>query len=726
MTLSAHLNPVRRIFRILFPFFLLALFCALDVHAQTVTVNTDPARAIRFDPDQALGTSIDILPANLTDTVYSEPVLKESLSAGWGPITYRQNTELTIAAWHWNPNGTWSNAAEQSGYFTGSAEPKDFIRHSFGYALTHRGTTRSDASERKYSRLTDGDESTYWKSNPYLSSKFTGEPDTLHPQWIVVDLDSPRDVDALRIAWAHPFARKYSVQYWTGEDAINKPAAGNWTDFPKGNVENGAGGTVTIRLADSPVKTRFVRILLTASSNTCDTHGNSDSRNCVGYAVNEIYLGNFTASGEFVDLITHTPGQNQTATYASSTDPWHTAKEIESTRDQSGFDLFFSSGIANKLPAMIPVSMLYGTPEDSAAEIAYIEKRGYPISYVEMGEEPDGQWMLPEDYAALYLQWADALHRVDPKLKLGGPVFTGTDDDVKAWPDSSGRTSWLGRFIDYLKARGRLNDFTFMSFEHYPFPPCEIGWSDLYREPELIKHILQIWRDDGVPANVPLMITESNLSWELTAPMADLLSALWLADNAGSFLANGGGAFYHSPIQPEPLRPGCHGWSTYGNFVADEKLVVRQHTAQYFASQMINLEWVKHGSGTYELFPADSEVKDDAGHTLVTAYAAKSADGEWSLMLINKDQSNAHDVAVKFSSGDSGGAAGALSGKVRIATFGAEQYVWHPDGAKSYAEPDGPLHHAEVEAKPGAAFTLPKASVTVIRGNVKDVVALEK
>ena len=208
--------------------------------------------------------------------------------------------------------------------------------------------------------------------------------------------------------------------------------------------------------------------------------------------------------------------------------------------------------------------------------------------------------------------------------------------------------------------------------------------------------------------------------------MADVLSALWLADNAGSFLANGGGAFYHSPIQPEPLRPGCHGWSTYGNFVADEKLVVRQHTAQYFASQMINLEWAKHGSGRYELFPADSDVKDDAGHTLVTAYAAKAADGEWSLMLINKDQSNAHDVFLKFSSGDNGGAAATLAGKARIATFGAEQYVWHPDGAKSYAEPDGPLHHAEVEAKSGAAFTLPKASVTVIRGRLAELSKGEK
>ena len=133
------------------------VFFAQSAGAQTVRVDTAPARAIRFDPDLALGSSMDILLANQLDAVYSEPVLKESLSAGWGPITYRQNTELTVAAWHWNPNGTWSDAAHQSGYFTGSSEPKEFLRRSFGYPLPHRGNTRGDGSADKFSRLTDGD-----------------------------------------------------------------------------------------------------------------------------------------------------------------------------------------------------------------------------------------------------------------------------------------------------------------------------------------------------------------------------------------------------------------------------------------------------------------------------------------------------------------------------------------------------------------------------------------
>jgi hypothetical protein len=307
--------------------------------AQTVRVDTTPTHAIPFDPDLALGSSMDILPANLTDTVYSEPIVKESLSAGWGPITYRQNTELTIAAWHWNANGTWSDPAHQSGYFTGSSEPKEFLRHSFGYPLPHRGNTRSDDSANKYSRLTDGDPATYWKSNPYLAKKFTGEDDALHPQWIVVDFDTPQDISAIRIAWANPYARKYVVQYWVGENAFEKPAGGVWTLFPSGEVQDAAGGTAMLKLSPTPVKTRYLRIWMTESSNTCDTHGSDDPRNCVGYAVNELYAGNFTAAGEFIDLITHAPAQNQTATYTSSMDPWHTAGDIDAQRDQTGFDL---------------------------------------------------------------------------------------------------------------------------------------------------------------------------------------------------------------------------------------------------------------------------------------------------------------------------------------------------------------------------------------------------
>ena len=699
------------------------LACGVPLTAQTVHVDVTPVKAIAFDPDKAMGTSIDILPARDFEKVYSEPIIKESLSAGWGPITYRQNTELTYDAWHWNPNGMWSDEKHKSGYFVGSAEPQEFLRQSFGYGLAHRGTTRSDSGQFECSRMTDGNPATYWKSNPYLTSKFTGEPDSANPQWVVIDFAFPQMIDAIQIAWANPYATKYVVEYWNGhEDALTKPVSGTWVKFPQGEVTGGSGGNKVQRLADKPIDTRFVRVWMTESSNTCDTHGSDDPRHCVGYAISEISIGNFNSLGQFVDLAKHTPNQAQTVTQASSVDPWHASDSIIPTRVQTGFDLFFTSGYTNHLPAMIPIAMIYSTPEDAAAELAYIEKRKYPVSYVEMGEEPDGAYMLPEDYAALYVQFAKALHKVDPKLRLGGPVFTGVNEDIKVWPDEHGKTSWLGRFLDYLKARGRMEDLSFVSFEHYPLNPCEINWSDLYREPELVEGTLKAWREDGVPANVPLMNTESNVSWSLTDPMQDLFAGLWLADSVGAYLTIGGpgAVYYHSPIQPEPLRPGCQAWSTYGNFVADEKLEIKQHTAQYFASQMLNLDWVKHGAGTHELYPAMGDVQDEAKHQLITAYAVKRPDGQWSLLIVNKDPSNAHEVNLAFENGGKAADCG-FTGDVKAVTFGAAEYVWHSSGPTSHADPDGPAKRSTIDWKTGQKVLLPKASVTVLTGKVAGV-----
>ena len=102
-----------------------------SVADQNTTIRVDATRPIKsFDPDVALGTSIDILPQGVVDKIYTPAILKESLSAGWGPITYRQNTELQGAAWHWNPNGIWSDPTHQSGYFTAaqsSASPSGIL-----------------------------------------------------------------------------------------------------------------------------------------------------------------------------------------------------------------------------------------------------------------------------------------------------------------------------------------------------------------------------------------------------------------------------------------------------------------------------------------------------------------------------------------------------------------------------------------------------------------------
>lgn len=708
------------------------------LRAQTVRVDTTPGHALnRFVPEQSLGSGIDRIPVEAIDKDFTKPILEQVFQSGWHPVTYRQNTELAVEAWHWNPEGTWSEPAGQ-GYFTGSATSTGFIRHSFGYALPHRGVTRNDGTGTVgYSRLTDGDENTYWKSNPYLASRFTDEDDALHPQWVILDLANDSLVDTLKIAWAEPYAKQYLIQYWTGTDPIHNPTHGIWNTFPQGVITSGQGGVATIQLAKAPMTARFVRIWMTQSSNTCDTHGAGDPRNCVGYAIRELYAGTTSKDGIFHDLLRHTADQEQTATYSSSVDPWHTADSaVNKNEAQVGFDLFYQSGVTQGLPAMMPIAMLYDTPDNAAAEIRYLENHKYPISYIEMGEEADGQYMLPEDYAALYLQFATALRKVDAHLKLGGPSFQGVNQDIDVWPDAQGRTSWLGRFVDYLKQHGRMQDLQFFSFEHYPYEPCRISWANLYEEPELISHIMQVWRNDGLPRDLPIFLTESNLSSSTSETYMDIFGGLWLADYIGSYLNSGGNAVYYFHYLPLKMERGCNDSAgTFGMFKVSTDYQIDQPLSQFFASQMINREWLEVSGGEHTLFPAEADIDDGAGHRLITAYAAQRPDGEWSLMLVNKDQHTSHTVHLAFQNQQTG-AESSFAGTVHEAIFGSAQYRWQPahrdfnahlpqsldNAANLYidgkADPDGPIVTRDVDAQKSTGYELPPASIVVIRGKL--------
>lgn len=741
------------------------LFCLAECFAllfpaaaQTITVDVSHPTN-HFVPRETLGAGVDRIAVEAIDKDLQQPTLEKTLASGWQPVSYRQNTELAIEAWHWNPQGTWSHGSDPrgKGYFTGSAIPTEMIRYSYGYALPRRGTTRNDGTDTVgFSRLTDGDLNSFWKSNPYLTERFTGESDSLHPQWVVIDLARVQQVTGIRIAWGEPYARRYVVQYWTSDDPaaegpIKAQASGAWRTFPQGTTADGKGQTETIRLSGAPVPVRFVRIWMTESSNTCAEDGavdsksvdsksvdskSNDPRNCVGYAIRELYLGTVTDDGLFHDILRHTPDQEQTATYSSSVDPWHQPSDLGSTKEaQMGFDLFFTSGVTRGLPAMVPVALLYDTPDNAAAEIAYLEKRGYSIAYVEMGEESDGQYMLPEDYAALYLQFATAIHRVDPALKLGGPSFQGVNEDIKVWPDAKGTVSWTARFVDYLKQHGRMNDLSFFSFEHYPYEGCKTPWGVLYDEPELVRHIMQVWHQDGIPPDMPLFITEGNLSSAASETYQDIFAGIWLADYIGSVLNSGGKAVYFFHYLPLQMEPGCNASpGTFGMFTVDDNYQIQQPLAQFFVAQLINLEWVQSAGGEHQIFAAKSDVLDGAGHELVTAYAVQRPDGKWSVLAVNRDQQNAHKVRIALN-GAADNKSG-FAGPVEISTFGSAQYQWHPPQTrfmahaeksgertivpttKGWADPDGPVVHTKMTAGKDTMYDLPAASVVVIRGTV--------
>ena len=128
---------------------------------------------------------------------------------------------------------------------------------------------------------------------------------------------------------------------------------------------------------------------------------------------------------------------------------------------------------------------------------------------------------------------------------------------------------------------------------------------------------------------------------------------------------------------------------------------------------MINNEWVTHRSGMHHQYSVDVGIEDSAGNGLVTSYAVRRPDGQWALLLINKDRDNAHPVRITFASGEG---TGHFGGTIRMVTFGSEQYVWHGADATAHADPNLPPVVSSIEASAQTVFTLPKASVSILRG----------
>jgi hypothetical protein len=707
------------------------IFSAVAVHAvvtNLVTVALTPQPVNTFSPWTSLGVGVDAIPTNSQAQIYSAANRAQMLAAGFGPVSYRLNTELGVQDWHWNPNGEWSDTnGGGSGYFTGASSTNaPLIYESVPFNLPHRGfTTDQQGSEVTYSMLTDGDTNTFWKSNPYLTSTFTGEPDALHPQWVLLTLNASvgLNVNAVRVRWANPFATSYQVQFWvpdaTGGDPFYAPTNGGWQTFPNGNITNNPGGNVTNVLQTAVTNVQYVRLVMSTGSGTYDTHGTNDVRNKLGFAIAEIYFGTVNAvTGKFTPLTKHFPdATTQTATYVSSVDPWHSATNAAVTVRQPGLDFFFTNGLTRGLPAMIPVPLIYSTPSNAVAEINYLQQRGYAISYVELGEEPDGQFFGPEDYGALFVQWADALHTLNPALQLGGPALTGNTNRIATWPDANGETSWVKRFVNYLTAHGKLDRLNFFSFEHYPFSSCDNGLTMLPREAGIVRSSLAAFRGDGVPTNVPLFCTEFNFSADYSYNQQSLVGALWEADFVGSFFTAGGAAAWFYQYEPLPLvlAKTCNTYGTFGMFLTDTNFQVTTQAAQFHATQLLASQWAQTNAAPHFIFEAHSDLFDANTNETITAYATLRPDGQWALLLVNKDSALPHTVKIQFSNTVSG-VVTPLFGPASLYSFSYLQYVWHTGTTDGYAAPNHVPTNSLVTNAPGPAFTLPKASLAVVRG----------
>jgi hypothetical protein len=684
----------------------------------TKTVVVDLSRTIAsFVPASALGAALDGHEYGATKTIYTPRNERAMLSAGLGAVDYRLRTELGVAAWHFSPLGQWSDPAQHAGYWTSSSVPGPPFLASYGYDLPRRGDSADQANDTGYSRLDDGSVKTFWKSNPYLDSYYTHES---HPQWVLIDLGSRHPLDALRIAWGEPYAHSLRVQWWQGPHALDQ-APGRWRDFhpsagagrsrPAGDSAEIAGhpGMQTLRLARRPLSVRFVRVVLTGSSHTAPP-GSRDVRDRLGYAIRELYLGRLEG-GRLVDLVRHGEGgHTQTATFASSTDPWHAADNLDRNYEQPSFETVMGSGLTRGLPVLVPVPVLYETPRNAVAELRYLRALHVPIGGVELGEEPDGQYASPEDYGALYLQFARAIHSYDPRLRLGGPGYQTSIPDFIAWPNAHGERSWTRRFVGYLRAHGALGQLGFFSFEWYPFDNgCRPVGPQLARAAGMLAEVMHRQAIDGLPSQIPRIITEYGYSSYATSDEVELAGAVLDADIAAEFLALGGQRAYLYGYEPSELIEELHGCSSWGNLTLlqssprDEQLAP---VAAYWGTRLLTGSWAQPGAQHNKMLATSA-----TGGAPVAAYALRRPDRRLAVLLLNKDPRSRHAVKVELSAG---GRPRPLTGRVTLEQLSSAQYLWQAAGERGYPRRDRPPAR-RLLASPPAELELPPLSITVLR-----------
>jgi hypothetical protein len=673
-----------------------------------------------FSPETALGAALDGHQEGEIAQIYNAANERAMESAGLGPVDYRLRTELGVEAWHWNPLGSWSEPANHQGYWTSSPVPSRPFTASFGYDLPRRGDTIDQANDAGYSRLDDGSQRTFWKSDPYLDPYYTQEA---HPQWVLVDFRSHRLLDALRIAWGTPYATRFRVQWWQGPEALFQAghAPGRWRDFVPpasrsravgsdrpGPAMDGHCGTQTVVLSRTPISTRFVRVLLLDSSHTAP-RGSHDIRDRLGFAVRELYLGRIEGA-RFLDLMRHGV-RRQTVTYASSTDPWHAASALNRNYEQPSFTTIARGGLTRGLPLLVGVPVLYGTPENAVGELRYLRALKIPIAGVELGEEPNGQYASPEDYGALYIEFARAIHRYDPALLLGGPGYETSIPDFLAWPDAHGDRSWTRRFLAYLRAHDALGQLGFFSFEWYPFDNgCRPIGPQLARAAGMLAEVMHRQTLDGLPANIPRIITEYGYSAFATRDEVDLAGAVLDADIAAEFLALGGERAYFYGYEPSELMselPECETWGNLTLLQANSRHRIKAPVAAYWATRLLTQDWIQPGAAPNTLL-ANSAT---AGAP-VAAYALRRPDGTLSILLLNKDPRRARAVSIALSSA---GSVGPLTGPVTAEQLSSARYIWHPAGERGHARPDGPPMRATLDLGPRTKLTLPPLSITVLR-----------
>jgi hypothetical protein len=214
---------------------------------------------------------------------------------------------------------------------------------------------------------------------------------------------------------------------------------------------------------------------------------------------------------------------------------------------------------------------------------------------------------------------------------------------------------------------------------------------------------------DGLPPQIPRIITEYGYSPYATRDEVELAGAVLDADIAAEFLALGGQRAYLYGYEPSGLIEELRGCSSWGNLMLLESSPRSQQPvpmAAYWETRMLTGSWAQPGAHHNEMLATSA-----TGGAPVAAYALRRPDRRLALLLLNKDPRSRHAVSVELSAG---GRRGPLTGPLTIEQLSSAQYLWQAAGERGYPRRDSPPARRVLNPAP-AELELPPLSITVLR-----------
>ena len=320
------------------------------------------------------------------------------------------------------------------------------------------------------------------------------------------------------------------------------------------------------------------------------------------------------------------------------------------------FDQFMGTAQAIGAQPILIANYGTGTPQEAAAWVQYANvTKGYGVKYWEIGNEQYGDGIYganweannysdksPAQYATELLQFASAMKAVDPSIKIGA-VLTLPGN----WPDSVVASGASGDWNQQvLSIAGSAIDFAIVHF----YPPSSLGASVVNAPDQLGGELAQLRQEinqyagaHGPGIQVAMTETDGNNFMD-TQP-----GALYGADTYMTSLENGvftvdywdlrNGATAISTAPDGATDYGDEGVLSSGGCVGSTcEPPMSTPFPSYYAISMLS----KLG------LPGDTMVNAGTDQQLVTAHAVRNANGDLSVMLINKDPANSYQVSLHY------------------------------------------------------------------------------